>query len=212
MAGHVSQVFENIGDRAFYGCAALQTLNLPEGFGKATPSIWEGQTSIEALLSRITIGQRAFANTGLTSLTLPSTLQSIGSGAFYGCSDLKTINFAQLDLERGLAILDEAFAESGVTSLAFPMSPNGPIAITSRAFQLCDDLTEVTFQLPNPWNEDWKNLVIWGALPGHPTAGAFAKCEALVVVSFGNSACYPPASVDVRTGAFEDSLVSVAEC
>ena len=49
---------------AFYGCKKLSSINLHEGI--------------------TTIGQRAFFNCNLTEVTIPSTVTSVGSGAFKG--------------------------------------------------------------------------------------------------------------------------------
>ncbi|MDR0448555.1 MAG: leucine-rich repeat domain-containing protein, partial [Treponema sp.] len=35
----------------------------------------------------------AFRNTGLTEITIPEDITSIGGSAFYGCSRLRTVNF-----------------------------------------------------------------------------------------------------------------------
>lgn len=65
----VSEGVANIGNFAFYGFTALESVNLPS--------------------SLKTIGKSAFAyNSALTSINLPSTLEVIGDSAFEGCSAL----------------------------------------------------------------------------------------------------------------------------
>ena len=61
-----------IGDKAFYDCRGLTSLNLPDGI--------------------TSIGYCAFYGcSGLTSLTIPAGITSIGSGAFYDCSGLTSL-------------------------------------------------------------------------------------------------------------------------
>lgn len=60
-----------IGDGAFSGCVNLETFDLPYGVEH--------------------IGARAFADTELTEVTVPNTVNYIGGFAFGGCDDLQTI-------------------------------------------------------------------------------------------------------------------------
>lgn len=65
-----------IGEDAFNGCTSLSTIDLPEGL--------------------IQIEDRAFKNTGLNSVRIPSTVISVGLGAFGGAANqnsLKTVIF-----------------------------------------------------------------------------------------------------------------------
>ena len=85
------------------------------------------------------LGTHAFLNCyGLTSLTLPAGLTSIGDGAFYGCSGLTS-----LSLPSGLtSIGDQAFYGcSGLTSLSLPF---GLTSIGSQAFRDCSGLTSLS--------------------------------------------------------------------
>ena len=53
-----------IGDKTFYGCSALRSINLPE--------------------SLISIGESAFQGAGLTEITIPANVKTIGESAFGG--------------------------------------------------------------------------------------------------------------------------------
>ena len=79
------------------------------------------------------IGEFAFSRdcTGLTSITLPEGLTSIGGFAFFGCSGLTSIS-----LPDGLtSIGDDAFNDcSGLTSLSLP---DGLTSIGDNAFGRC---------------------------------------------------------------------------
>ena len=85
------------------------------------------------------LGSCAFLNcSGLTSLSLPSSLTSIKYRAFYGCSGLTS-----LSLPSGITSIDwNAFSGcSGLTSLTLPSSLT---SIDSGAFSGCSGLTSLS--------------------------------------------------------------------
>ena len=85
------------------------------------------------------LGSRAFYNcSGLTSLSLPSGITSIGWEAFSGCSGLTS-----LSLPSGITSIDsEAFSgSSGLTSLSLP---SGITSIGREAFSGCSGLTSLS--------------------------------------------------------------------
>ncbi len=78
VAGCINSVIPNdgsvasIGDDAFYGCAGLTSVTIPDGV--------------------TTIGNSAFSGCAdLTSVTIPNIVTSIGEFAFYDCAGLKSI-------------------------------------------------------------------------------------------------------------------------
>ena len=80
---------QTIGNYAFYSCTALQSIDLPEGLQTIGDSAFE---YCDALQSAIlpeglqTIGYFAFESCeSLENVTLPSTLQNIHARAFYEC-------------------------------------------------------------------------------------------------------------------------------
>ena len=108
------------------------------------------------------IGKCAFKGcSGLTSLTLPAGITSIGDDAFYGCSGLTSLNLpagittiggsafegcsglTSLNLPAGItSIGDDAFYGcSGLTSITIP---NGVTQIDKNAFRDCTGLTSLT--------------------------------------------------------------------
>ena len=92
------------------------------------------------------IGDYAFKNcSGLTSLTLPSSVTRIGDYAFYNCSGLTS-----LTLPSSVTSIGEfAFRYcSGLTSLTIP---SGVTSIGMSAFEYCSSLT--SFTLPSSVNE-----------------------------------------------------------
>ena len=128
------------------------------------------------------INSYAFANlTALEEVVLPSTLQSIEYGAFYGCASLQKVTFSgennlqiinqnafegcdlqgTLDLSAACVISDYAFA--GNTGLEGVITSDSLLSIGQYAFAGCKSLSEVTIEAPK---------VKYGAY-------AFTKCEAL---------------------------------
>ena len=98
-----------------------------------------GLTSLTLPSSVTSIGWSAFSGcSGLTSLTLPSSVTSIGDQTFEGCSGLTS-----LTIPSGVtSIGDEAFSGcSGLTSLTIP---SGVTSIGNYAFADCSGLTSLT--------------------------------------------------------------------
>ena len=106
-----------------------------------------GLTSLSLPSGITSIGWEAFSGcSGLTSLSLPSGITSMGSEAFSGCSGLTS-----LSLPSGLTSIDfNAFSGcSGLTSLSLP---SGLTSIGDVAFSGCSGLTSIyvyTEKLPN---------------------------------------------------------------
>ena len=97
------------------------------------------ETSITIPSSVTSIGRSAFfGRPGLTSITIPSSVTSIGYEAFFGCSGLTSITIPSSVTSIG----DEAFRGcSGLTSITIP---NNVTSIGDKAFRGCSSLTSVT--------------------------------------------------------------------
>ena len=101
-------------------CSTLQTITFAEG------SVLES------------IGQYAFATTGVTSVDFPASLKTIGGFSY--CRSLETITFAE-NIEN---IGNYAFAGTGITSLDFPASLK-TIGQQAFACTYCTTLATITF-------------------------------------------------------------------
>ena len=76
----------SIGEKTFYGCTGLTSIELPN--------------------SVTSIGEGAFEEcTGLTSIEIPNSVTSIGYKAFYGCTELSELIIA--DGEESLILIME---------------------------------------------------------------------------------------------------------
>lgn len=84
------------------------------------------------------IGNYAFANTSITSISLPSTITSIGNGAFSPCTKLNNINIPENVTTIG------SCAFSGCTSLTTITIPAKVTSVGDHAFKDCTNLASVT--------------------------------------------------------------------
>ena len=99
----------------------------------------KGLTSITIPDSVTSIGSSAFSGcTGLTSITIPDSVTSIGSSAFSGCTGLTSITIP----DSVTSIGSSAF--SGCTGLASITIPNSVTSIDNLAFFGCTSLTSIT--------------------------------------------------------------------
>ncbi|MBR5841951.1 MAG: leucine-rich repeat domain-containing protein [Bacteroidaceae bacterium] len=109
-----------IGDKAFYDCSGLTTIDIPEGV--------------------TTIGGFAFKNCrNLTAINIPenSQLMSIGVSAFYGCGGLTVINIPE-----GVTSIEDGTFEKcyGLASINIP---EGVTSIEDGTFEKCYGLASI---------------------------------------------------------------------
>ena len=134
-----------------------------------------GLTSLSLPSSLTSIEREAFAGcSGLTSLSLPSSLTSMKYRAFYGCSGLTS-----LSLPSSLTSIEyyAFYGCSGLTSLSLP---SGITSIDCNAFSGCSGLTSLT-------------------LPSSLTSidsGAFSGCSGLTSLTL------PSSLTSIDSGAF----------
>ena len=91
---------DSIGDYAFYSCDGLTSIDLSactslDSIGRHAFRYCDSleEINLGGCTSLDTIDIGAFANSGLTSITLPAGLQNIGYRAFYYCTGLTDITF-----------------------------------------------------------------------------------------------------------------------
>ena len=98
-----------------------------------------GLTSVTIPNSVISIGNYAFYGcSGLTSVTIPDSVTSIGGDAFGGCSDLTSVTIPDSVTSIGYSAF---YGCSGLTSVTIPDSVT---SIGDVAFYNCSGLTSVT--------------------------------------------------------------------
>ena len=126
----------SIGDDAFENCSGLKDIYITD-----LPA-WCNISGLNYLMFYGSIDKKIYLNNDLvTTLTIPDSVTTIGSGAFRGCSSL-----ASVTIHDGVTSIGyEAFRYcSGLTSVTIG---NSVTSIGDYAFENCSGLTSVT--IPN---------------------------------------------------------------
>ena len=189
----ISESVTSIGTDAFHGCASLTTIKVDYNnsvydsrnnsnaiIETATNKLIRGCNSTIIPDSVTTIAGAAFAGSGITSITIPSSVTSIGAYDFYYTSSLTTIkvdsnnpvydsrNNSNAIIETATntllvgcnstiipdsvtTIADVAFAGSGITSITIPSSVT---SIGIDAFYGCTSLTTIYYK-ENEAGTEW---------------------------------------------------------
>ena len=229
-----------IGDRAFSDCAGLTRIDLPQSVSRigeyafrrtglksialTKGTVGAGAFANDGMLTNVdfgavtSIGDEAFCNTALTSVTLPATLTGLGSRVFTAQPGEDPQGILSYTVAAGSKAFrtDEQgalYTRDGTTLLAVPGLYNGAFtvpdtvtAIAPSTFAYCTELTDVT--LPAA-------LVQIGE-------AAFRGCSSLKSVTipagvktlpayaFGN--CSSLADVTLPTGLTEVADYAFARC
>ncbi len=175
------------------------------------------------------IGAYAFANlTALEEVVLPSTLECIDYGAFYGCSSLEKISFSgennlkiinqnafencnlkgTLDLSKAFVISDYAFA--GNQKLEEVITADTLISIGQYAFAGCKELETVTITVDTVKYGAYcftgcESLTSFYVNASVLPEGMFYECESMTSVKIG------PAVNDIEPFAFRDTKITAFE-
>ena len=119
----INEGVTSICSAAFYGCARLSTVKIPD--------------------SVTSIGDAAFEFcSGLTDITIPAGVRRIGKNAFDGCSKLTSVT-----ISNGLRTIGN-YAFVDCSSLKSITIPGSVVSIGSFAFKDCSDLGSVTIGNP----------------------------------------------------------------
>ena len=191
----------NIGIYAFYNCSSLTSITLPfvgntlNGTTKAhfgyifgAPSHSENSSCVPSSLKTVvitggtSIGHSAFRDCNrLTSITIPSSVQSIGQYAFYNCTSLTTVTFEEGS--RLTSIDDLTFYNCSSLLTVNIEECSRLTSIGDLAFYSCSSLTSVT-------------------IPSRVTSigdGAFNYCNSLTTITL------PSSITSIGNGAFSKS-------
>lgn len=122
----------------------FEEYSIPESIDAVNATSFEGCSTINRIfMSNVkTIGDRAFSNSGLTSIKLPSGILCIGEYAFSGCANLN----GKIDLSDNVNLTElpaGVFAEC--KKLDYVVLPTSIYSIGANCFQNCEELEILTF-------------------------------------------------------------------
>ena len=179
---------------AFRDCTNLATITVADGntvysasgnciIETATNTLLAGCKNSTIPSTVTSIGEGAFRGcTGLTSVTIPNSVTSIGSSAFRGCTGLTSVTIPSSVTSIGGA----AFA--GCTGLTSVTIPSSVTSIGSYAFDGCTNLTTATAPIHAFASIPTAKLqtVVINSGDSIP-ASAFQYCAALTSISIPSS-------------------------
>ena len=134
----------NIGHSAFYNCAGLTSVTIPDSVTKISESAFSncsGLTSVIIPASVTRIDNCAFRNCGITSIAMGDGLKYIGTNAFDSCSRLTSVT-----TPNSVRIIEKG-AFTSCSALTTVTISEGVTSIEKEAFSYCRSLTNIT--IPN---------------------------------------------------------------
>lgn len=135
-----------IGEAAFYGCEMLSTIVLSKQLKTISKLTFRGCSALKDLqipesVEKIELG--AFENCiSLEQLIIPPNVKVISSYAFYFCSKLKAVTIRGNQSDKSRLII-EGLAFVGCKNLKTVNFPKETGRVYSKAFYLCDSLSEI---------------------------------------------------------------------
>lgn len=154
----------DINDHAFSGCVKLSEVNLSDSVAVLKEYAFEKCASlkqIELSDNIVAIGAGAFAETGLTSIKLPTHVTSLNDSMFEGCKDLTSVVMSERVTSIGAKTFKDCSKLSAITinsrvttigasafencaALSSIVIPNSVTKIDANAFAGCTNLTSIT--------------------------------------------------------------------
>ena len=202
---YLPSTLERIGDHAFYYAGNLNTLQLAEGtvlkdladkngkisacaIGKYAFSYCKALTSFELPTtkdSKYSLGNYAFFSAGLTKLTVPANVNSIGDRCF------SSTNIAELTFAAGAAPAINKYAFNAV-KIETLVIPEGITELGDYAFTSCSYLKSVTL----PYSLEKLG------------ASAFSSCKALSKITMTTDKDGISKLADIGNSAFANTLIT----
>ena len=149
----IPQGVTGIGDYAFYGCSGLTSIIIPQGVTSIGVEAFSDCTSLTNITVAVdnsnhesidgVLYNKAGTSLiacpgGLTKISIPQGVTSIGDYAFYSCPGLTSINIPNSVTSIGVGAFTYCL---GLTSIIIPQ---GVTSIGDTAFAQCRDLTSIS--------------------------------------------------------------------
>ena len=134
---------ERIGLEAFSGCKSLKNLFVPKTIKEFSSAFTSAGIETLVLEEGLTnIGDYAFSGIEIKEVMIPSSVEKIGYGAFYGCEKLSKITLAE-----GIKYLDIRFIEkTAIKEIIIPSSVSEtPLGVQKSSFMNAYELEKVYF-------------------------------------------------------------------
>ena len=193
----ISDSVTTIGDSAFTGCQNLIYLTMGSGVTTIGNGAFQGCGLTELTIpDRVTtIGEETFAScAGLTNVTIPDSVTSIGDEAFYHCYSLTSVTIPDSVTSIGSSAFENCEALTSVTI------PDSVTSIGKDAFSNCSSLNyNIYDNAKYLGNNNNPYLMLVGAVNKSITAcqihadtkviysGAFQECSSLTSINIPNS-------------------------
>lgn len=149
-----------IGERVFWGCTSLQSVEIPEGVTSIGDQVFYDCTSLKSVNipeSATSFGTTIFQGcSSLVNINIPSGVKSIGSNVFTNCSSLPSIQIPASVTSIGYA------AFSGCTALKSVILKSAtPPTVNSNSFNKVP--SDCVFTVPFGCGDAYKSATNWSA-------------------------------------------------
>lgn len=141
---NLSTDFNNYPTDIGYYNSSVEEIILPEGLTTIGENALWGFTALERInipSTVETIGSGALSGTKIRKLVIPGSVRSIGNGAFDGCNELSSLIFVDSSTE--LSLMGYNFINCKIAELAIPARIK---IIGENTFSRCSSLKKITFE------------------------------------------------------------------